>query len=229
MSEVVEAINSLSDKVSSPNASDWIMIAITVAYVFATALICYFNKHSADAARKQIEESQNQLKESQKQLAESQKQHSQNVGIQLYSIRKDFLKRFSEKKYDDIFWDASILFSERISDQVIGTGTLYESYRRAQADLELYVDRMKQDDPELYEQYSQKSNEDELKDLCEHYSPIVNDGFDETPRMLVHSTIVDNIDKLSHEYEAMHTKTFLSIKQEIKKSIQYGGSEDAKS
>ena len=39
MSEVVEAINSLSDKVSSPNASDWIMISITTVYVFATAFL----------------------------------------------------------------------------------------------------------------------------------------------------------------------------------------------
>ena len=109
------------------------------------------------------------------------------------------------------------------------TGTIYESYKRAQEDLELYIDRMKQDDPDLYEQYSQTNNEDELKELCKNYSPIVTDGLDDTPRMLLYSTIVERIAELYHEHSAMHIKTFFSIKQEIKESIQYGGQEDAES
>lgn len=222
MSEVVEAINSLSDKVASPNISDWMMVGITIVYVIATALICWFNYRSSDAARKQ-------LAETQKQLNESQIQQRQNAGIQLYSIRKTFLKQFSEKKYNEIFWDASILFSEKTSDQVTRTGTIYESYKRAQEDLELYIDRMKQDDPDLYKQYSQTNNEDELKELCKNYSPIVTDGLDDTPRMLLYSTIVERIAELYHEHSAMHIKTFFSIKQEIKESIQYGGQEDAES
>lgn len=228
MTEVVEAINSLSDKVSSPNISDWIMIVITAVYVYATIRIYQSNKRSADAARDQIKESQKQLTESQKQLAELQKQHSQNVGIQLYSIRKTFLKQFGEKKYNEIFWDASLLFSDKTSDQIIKTGSIYEQYKRSQSDLDLYVDRMKQDDPQLYEKYSTSANDD-LRELCKDYTPIVTDGFDDTPRPLIYSSIADRIDKLYHEHEAMHIKTFLSIKQEIKESIQYGGNEDAKS
>ena len=46
-----------------PLITDWIMVIITAAYVIATILICIYNGKSADATRKQVEESQRQFEE----------------------------------------------------------------------------------------------------------------------------------------------------------------------
>lgn len=87
-----------------------LMVIITFVYVVATVFICIFNAKSASAAKKQANEAQNQIRA-------AQKQQEQNVGIQLYAIRKDVLRSFSEGKYNEIFWDIPLLFNDSINDE----------------------------------------------------------------------------------------------------------------
>ncbi len=77
-----------------------LMVLITLVYVIATICISRSNRSSAEASRKQIEE--------------SQKQQNQNVGLQLYSLRKDAINKVSQKQYNEVFWDISLLFNEEL-------------------------------------------------------------------------------------------------------------------
>lgn len=87
------------------NATDWItaissalMVIITYMYVKATIHISESNKESAEASRKQIEE--------------SQKQQKQNVGLQLYAMRKEVISKLSNKQYNEVYWDIPLLFDD---------------------------------------------------------------------------------------------------------------------
>ena len=89
------------------NVTNWItaissalMVLITLVYVIATIRISRSNKESAEASRKQIEE--------------SQKQQKQNVGLQLYGLRKDAINRVSQKQYNEVFWDIPLLFNDEL-------------------------------------------------------------------------------------------------------------------
>lgn len=75
-----------------------LMVLITVIYVIATISISRSNKKSADASRKQIEA--------------SQKQQEQNVGLQLYAMRKEIIDKLAHDKYEEIYWDIPLLFNE---------------------------------------------------------------------------------------------------------------------
>ena len=70
-----------------------LMVLITVIYVTATISISHSNKKSAEASLMQIEASQ-------KQIEASQKQQEQNVGLQLYAMRKEVIDKLSRDNYD---------------------------------------------------------------------------------------------------------------------------------
>ncbi len=74
------------------------MVIITSMYVKATIHISESNKESAEASRKQIEE--------------SQKQQKQNVGLQLYAMRKEVISKLSNKQYNEVYWDIPLLFDD---------------------------------------------------------------------------------------------------------------------
>ena len=80
-----------------------LMVLITLVYVIATIFISCSNRKSAEASRIQIEE--------------SQKQQKQNVGLQLYAMRKDVINKISLKQYNDVFWDIPLLFSDELSSE----------------------------------------------------------------------------------------------------------------
>ena len=77
-----------------------LMVLITVIYVIATISISRSNKKSADASRKQIEA--------------SQKQQEQNVGLQLYAMRKEVIDKLSKDKYNEVYWDIPLLFNNEL-------------------------------------------------------------------------------------------------------------------
>ena len=89
------------------NVTNWITaissaltVIITLVYVIATIRISRSNKESAEASRKQIEE--------------SQKQQKQNVGLQLYALRKEAINKISQKQYNEVFWDIPLLFNDNL-------------------------------------------------------------------------------------------------------------------
>ncbi len=78
----------------------FLMVIITFVYVVATILICIFNWRSAKASREQI--------------SESQRQQRQNIGLQLYAMRKDVVNKIGNQQFDDALWDMQLLFNEAL-------------------------------------------------------------------------------------------------------------------
>ena len=76
------------------------MVIITFVYVVATILICVFNWRSAKASREQV--------------VESQRQQRQNIGLQLYAMRKEVVNKIGNKQFDDVLWDMQLLFNEKL-------------------------------------------------------------------------------------------------------------------
>ena len=185
MESIASSVEKLAEILSRPSISDWMMVGITTIYVVETILICIFNRKSADAASKQLEETKAALEE-------SRKQQKQNAGIQLYSIRKNFITAFSDKKYNEVFWDASILFSRETADQVQKTAFAYERFCRAREAIDSYSNRMKEDQPDMYTEYCQLSScsaetaSEALSELCRGYSPVLVDENGEK-RLLLYS------------------------------------------
>ena len=84
----------------------FLMVIVTVLYVIATVMICFFNAKSAKASRQQI--------------IEAQKQQQQNMGLQLYGMRKEIITKLSEKKINEIYWDVPLLYDQEIVDDFLG-------------------------------------------------------------------------------------------------------------
>lgn len=217
MDKITAALLDLSKELSKPSISDWMMVGVTIIYVIATIMICYYNSKSAHAASMQLEEAKIELEE-------SRKQQKQNAGIQLYSIRKEFISSFSEKDYNKVYWDAPILFSEKVADEVQRTAFAYERYRKACDTIQQYANRMKEDQPEMYDEYCRLSscsgeNESaELVDLCNGYTPIIEE-IDGGRRLLVYSEIMTTLQDSKMAHGALHAQTFLHLKSELQESI----------
>ena len=100
----------------------FLMVTITFVYAVATIFICVFNWKSASASRKQVEE--------------SQKQQKQNVGLQLYSKRKEVIEKLSQREFELIFWDVPLLFSTKISDDFIALTMKASECKKLQLQME---------------------------------------------------------------------------------------------
>ena len=58
---IIESIDNLNNTLSSPQITDWLMVAVTGVYVLATILICIFNYKSANATKEQTNELKKQF------------------------------------------------------------------------------------------------------------------------------------------------------------------------
>ena len=113
------------------NATDWItaissalMVIITYVYVKATIHISKSNKESAEASRKQIEE--------------SQKQQKQNVGLQLYAMRKEIIHKITDKQYNEVFWDVPLLFNDELSSEFQNVASKAQKIEKLQTAIDLF-------------------------------------------------------------------------------------------
>ena len=199
-----------------PTIADWIMVGITGAYVVATIFICIFNGKSAKAAKMQIEEMQQQQK--------------QNAGIQLYSIRKEFLLKFQHKEFDEIYWDAAILFSESVANSIQNAGFSYEMWNKKKLLIAVYEERLRMDRPDLLEDYhslllqcdENTFNEDvekKLFELCDSFKPIYSDPMELDEKVLDYRALFNEERKCKWQYESQYNKAFFGIIEEIQRSI----------
>ena len=196
--------------------SDFLMVIITGVYVLATIAICVFNGVSAHASGKQIKD--------------MKQQQEQNAGISLYRIRKDALNLFSHKNYDAMYWDSVLLFSDVVANGVLQTGHLFEQVKKEKWLIEEYESRMKNDQPELYDEYillttqiNDHPDDEGLMNrilvLCDQYRPIYEGPLCDEAIILNYKDLTEKYDQVRHKYEAEHLKVFLQMKDEIKASI----------
>lgn len=163
---------------------------------------------------------------SDKQNKLSNKQQKQNTGLNLYAERRTALRLFAEKKYDEMFWDATILFSAEIVDK-IHTLSCYESTHKEYCNLiDEYVSAMENCVPDLYQQYIQLTCEDnddtsdDIMCLCSQFKPIVNIPWSGEKQLLDYRELKKKELRAKQKSSTLHSQVFELMRKEIEDSIQ---------
>lgn len=163
------------------------------------------------------------------QKKDSERQQRQNVGISLYPLRKEALKKFQRKEYDELFWDMGILFSSQATDLIWNAATYSDKYKAYLSDYEQYKEKLKIEYPELYERYKDilpsipKSDvyNDRWKTFfteSEDYRPNLRDLINDNESMNSKELIEKIIDTSKRE-TLYRSKAFFVMKDEIKRSV----------
>lgn len=163
------------------------------------------------------------------QKKDSECQQRQNVGISLYPLRKEALKKFQRKEYDELFWDMGILFSSQATDLIWNAATYSDKYKAYLSDYEQYKEKLKIEYPELYERYKDilpsipKSDvyNDRWKTFfteSEDYRPNLRDLINDNESMNSKELIEKIIDTSKRE-TLYRSKAFFVMKDEIKRSV----------
>ena len=163
------------------------------------------------------------------QKKDSERQQRQNVGISLYPLRKEALKKFQRKEYDELFWDMGILFSSQATDLIWNAATYSDKYKAYLSDYEQYKEKLKIEYPELYERYKDilpsipKSDvyNDRWKTFfteSEDYRPNLRDLINDDESMNSKELIEKIIDTSKRE-TLYRSKAFFVMKDEIKRSV----------
>lgn len=194
------------------NCNDgFLMTVITFVYVVATIFISVFNGKSAKASRAQI--------------VEAQKQQKQNVGLQLYAKRKDVMDKLSKRKYDEIYWDVTLLFDSNISDSFITLAVKAGEFDKLIQPITVIEQQVDLLMPRGY-------HLSEVRDRFIHGNS--DTDFDEAMKMLherfskeaaqkelsEYETIVKKAKELEKQIANMNSVVFLRMQNYIKQSIQ---------
>lgn len=164
-----------------------------------------------------------------KQTKQSDKQQVQNVAMSLLPLRQEVLKGFSEKRFNDIFWDATILFSEGIVDSILAVGMAENTYKGCADRIEMYFCRMKSDVPDLYDEFNslqaqiENANDDSFEALfviSDKFMPIVQMPGEAEETVFDYRYLQSEEQAAKRKYDALFAKVFMDIKAEIQKSIQ---------
>ena len=162
-----------------------------------------------------------------KQTKQSDKQQIQNVAMSLLPLRQEVLKGFSEKRFNDIFWDATILFSNDIVNSILAVGMAENTYKDCANRIEMYFCRMKSDVPDLYNEFNllqaQIENDDSFEALfviSDKFMPIIQMPGEAEETVFDYRYLHSEEQAAKRKYDALFAKVFMDIKAEIKKSIQ---------
>ena len=164
-----------------------------------------------------------------KQTKQSDKQQVQNVAMSLLPLRQEVLKGFSEKRFNDIFWDATILFSKGIVDSILAVGMAENTYKGCADRIERYFCRMKSDVPDLYDEFNslqaqiENANDDSFEALfviSDKFMPIVQMPGEAEETVFDYRYLHSEEQAAKRKYDALFAKVFMDIKAEIQKSIQ---------
>lgn len=164
-----------------------------------------------------------------KQTKQSDKQQVQNVAMSLLPLRQEVLKGFSEKRFNDIFWDATILFSKGIVDSILAVGMAENTYKGCADRIEMYFCRMKSDVPDLYDEFNslqaqiENANDDSFEALfviSDKFMPIVQMPGEAEETVFDYRYLHSEEQAAKRKYDMLFAKVFMDIKAEIQKSIQ---------
>ena len=164
-----------------------------------------------------------------KQTKQSDKQQVQNVAMSLLPLRQEVFKGFSEKRFNDILWDATILFSKGIVDSILAVGMAENTYKGCADRIEMYFCRMKSDVPDLYDEFNslqaqiENANDDSFEALfliSDKFMPIVQMPGEAEETVFDYRYLHSEEQAAKRKYDALFAKVFMDIKAEIQKSIQ---------
>ncbi len=154
-----------------------------------------------------------------KQIRVSQQQQKQNTGLNLYGERKNALRLFAERKYDEMYWDAVILFSPETTDKILSIGLKANACREYHDLLQLYESEMEISVPELYQEFIQADDDAKLN-ISNRFSPITYIPWADEKRLLNYRQLIDKEKSLTTEIRVLHQNIFQSMQNEIKISLQ---------
>lgn len=163
---------------------------------------------------------------SNKQSKLSNKQQKQNTGLNLYPERRKALQLFAEKKYNEMYWDAVILFTPEISNGISKIEFYNQEHAKYCDLIDQYEMEMETQNPELYDEYSQlKCQEDsdlsnEIRNLCDQFKPLVDNPECGGKKRLDFRSLDENEKRTKRQSEALHLKIFQLMQTEIQRSIQ---------
>ena len=149
--------------------------------------------------------------------------------MSLLPLRQEILKGFSEKRFNDIFWDATILFSKGIVDSILAVGMAENAYKGCVDRIEMYFCRMKSDVPDLYDEFNslqaqiENANDDSFEALfviSDKFMPIVQMPGEAEETIFDYRYLHFEVQDAKRKYDALFAKVFMDIKAEIQKSIQ---------
>lgn len=154
------------------------------------------------------------------QIKMNDKQQNQNVALSLLPLRKNVLKLFSEEKYNDLIWDAQILFDENTFSEIKKVETIYNELQGLNAQINEYERRMSEDMPDLYDEYRTTAANIERADsyevdcnllykLCDGYHPIVDD------ELVDFHKLSEKRFEIHRKYTELHKITLALMKAEI--------------
>lgn len=206
MQDIIEWCNSNEGFASAVLATAGLLISVIAMVISAIAI---FQTH--------------------KQTKQSDKQQSQNVAMSLLPLRQEILKGFSEKRFNDIFWDATILFGKDIVDSILAVGIAENTYKCCADRIEMYFSRMKSDVPDLYDEFNslqsqiENANDEAFEALfviSDKFKPIVQMPGETEETIFDYRYLYSEGQAAKTKYDALFAKVFMDIKTEIQKSIQ---------
>lgn len=84
---------------------------------------------------------------------ENERLQNRDSGISLLSHRLEVFKGVKERRYDDVFWDATVLFTPEISDLFLEAGNYRHRLDELDTDLKEYLSMFQEEAPEDYQLY----------------------------------------------------------------------------
>lgn len=162
-----------------------------------------------------------------KEIKLSQQQQRQNAALNLYPKRREALRLFSEGKYDEMYWDATILFSSEIVDKITNVSLCKNQLDSYCSLIEEYQNKMKNERPDLYNRFQSlvsqehiQEDHNELLELCDQFKPMADNTVNGERILLDYGELATHFEGTRYKYQGLHNDLFLIMKNEIKKSIQ---------
>ena len=157
----------------------------------------------------------------------NRKYQEQNKGLNLYPVRRNALQLLDDKKYDEVYWDAVLLFRPEVADRIATIRMSVDCYKSSCELLELYEQSMEDCDPELYNKYQilisqceDPENSDEIFELCDKFTPIVYVPQYDEREMLNYRDIQEEIRNIRTYINRLHYKIRDMMRDEIICSIK---------
>lgn len=162
-----------------------------------------------------------------KQDKQNKRYQEQNKGLDLYSVRRNALKLLEDKKYDEMYWDAVLLFRPEVADRIATLRLYMDCYQMECELLGQYEQSMEDCNPELYKEYQilmseceDSEDSDDILELCDKFVPRVYMPQFGEYEILNYREIQDSIKKARLSMNRTHSEVMDMMKNEIISSIQ---------
>ena len=174
-----------------------------------------------------------QTKKNQRQDDISQRQ---NTGLNLLPLRKEILDKVKKGEFNEIYWDAAILFSDAILQMIEKAGNLKSNYKEIEYKISFIEDLIKENSDEDFWRYGKLCDDsdgdptllEELYQLTDKYNRTTTLPGESTPSVLVFRDLHPKYKEAKRAYDSYSVVVFTKMQNEIRKSIMVDENEENK-